>query len=54
MKRSLIIFVLMALASGIYAQKEAFTVNDALNVVSFSVQDITDDGLLIEIGRAHV
>jgi dipeptidyl aminopeptidase/acylaminoacyl peptidase len=47
MKRSLIFFVLTALACGIYAQKSAFTVNDALSVVSFSVRDVTDDGLLI-------
>ncbi|MFO7575286.1 MAG: prolyl oligopeptidase family serine peptidase [Bacteroidales bacterium] len=47
MKRSLICFVLMALACGIYAQKSAFTVNDALSVVSFSVRDVTNDGLLI-------
>lgn len=49
MKRSLICIVLIALACGVYAQKTAFTVNDALNVVSFSVQDVTDDGTLLAI-----
>ncbi len=47
MKRSITLFVLIALISGVNAQKTAFTVNDALNVVSFSVRDITDDGMLI-------
>ncbi len=49
MKRSLICIVLIALACGVNAQKTAFTVNDALNVVSFSVQDATDDGTLLAI-----
>jgi dipeptidyl aminopeptidase/acylaminoacyl peptidase len=49
MKRILICTVLLAIFGGGYAQKTSFTSADALRVVSFSVQDITDDGLLIAV-----
>ncbi|MBE0675101.1 MAG: S9 family peptidase [Bacteroidales bacterium] len=47
MKRFYSCLVLIALVFGVYAQKTAFTATDVLNVVTFSVQDITKDGQLI-------
>ncbi len=47
MKKTFLFAVLFAIASVAYTQKTPFTTADVLNIVSFSVQDVTDDGVLI-------
>ncbi|MBM3419919.1 MAG: S9 family peptidase [Bacteroidetes bacterium] len=47
MKRILIFMAAASVFCSLPAQKTAFTTADVLNVVTFSVQDVTDDGLLI-------
>lgn len=48
MKKILFIFVLaFAYPAFLLAQKTAFTAQDAINIKSFSISDITDDGSLI-------
>jgi hypothetical protein len=47
MKRILLTSAAAILFCSLWAQKTPFTPADAMSVVSFSVQDITDDGTLI-------
>lgn len=47
MKRVILLALSALIVCGLMAQKTAFTAADVLNVVSFSVQDVTDNGQLI-------
>lgn len=47
MKKNLVFVVLFVVASAANGQKTPFTAADAVNMVSFSVQDATEDGVLI-------
>jgi len=47
MKKILYIILLGLIASGVSGQKSPFTAADVLNIVSFSVRDVTDDGVYI-------